>query len=64
MRKSKSSEVVELIEQKIPKLVEFSCSVEKVLQNCKYLYSQIPMQEGTTMVWKKPFFFKDSVERN
>ena len=32
--------------------------VEKNLQNWKYLYSQIPIQEGKTMVWKKANFPK------
>ena len=47
-----------MVEQRtIPNLVEFSC-VGKNLQNWKYLYSQIPMQEVIKMVWKKPNFTK------
>ena len=50
MRKNRCWEVVE--QRKIPNLVEFSC-VGKSLQNWKYLYSQIPIQEVIKMVWKK-----------
>ena len=32
--------------------------VGKNLQNWKYLYSQIPIQEAKTMVWKKANFPK------
>ena len=43
-----------MVEQrKIPNLVEYIC-VGKNLQNWKYLYSQIPIQEVIKMVWKKP----------
>ena len=64
IRKQKSYRLQPLVGARPDRRKETNSAARgKNLQNWKYLYNQIPIQETKTIVWKKPnFFFKDSVE--